>query len=178
MTKRFQNGIPSKKSSPHKTVVLVISILLLFAIAAGIYYWFAIRGNNTTIVDKNSDDPTISSAKKSGGKVSATKPGGSNTTSDQVPVDESLAIGTINFTQQNGTVSASAQINGSGQEGTCVFSFTSTDSRPVVKESKGTTTCSINASENEFDKIGEWELEVTFYSQDNKTSGGRKVTIN
>lgn len=180
MKKQFKLG-----STPHKTTkklpYVLVGVLVVLVLASGIY-WFMIRKDSTNSEDRNANDPTVQSAKELDADNSDPKATNnstpSNTTADDVPVSTDLAVTEVNANQADGFVNASAQISGGSQEGTCVFSFETTDGRPVVKQSAGTTNCSIRIAEVEFDKLGEWNLTVTFYSQNTKASAGRKVTIN
>lgn len=179
MKSQFKLGTPTKISSVKKRWLLLAGILII-TLALAVIYWFVLR--DKTPVDQNTTDPTIQSAKdsteNSPGDKESIKVDGSDATSEQVPESTSISVDSIDFNQSSGFVNSSAIVSGSSQEGTCVFSFTTTDGRPVVKESKGSSTCSVKISEVEFDKIGEWDLSVTFYSQNSKAAASRKVMIN
>ena len=178
MTKQFQLGRTERKRSKK---LLIVAGLLLLIIAAGATYWFVFRDNSAP-VDENATDPTLTSAKEEAAEVTETKTNDSNNsqtvTADQVPSSPSLSISGLTTSQSGGYVTAEATIGGATQSGSCVFTFTATDSRPVVKQSSGTTSCSTRIAEVEFDKVGTWNLEVSFFQNNTKASASQNVTIN
>ncbi len=181
MTKKFELGKSTKERS-KKPILLLIGLVIALLAAVSVY-WFAIRDTSPAVVDGNATDPTINSSKELSSNESSTKSSSASGTestsnSEDIPVSTALAVTGIKLSQESGFVNASAQISGSTQAGTCVFSFTATDSRPVVKEASATSDCSIKIAEVEFDKIGEWNLSVTFYQQNTKATAEQKVTIN
>lgn len=100
-------------------------------------------------------------------------------TSDRVPTSTNMALTITDFRQANHTVYATAQITGSNSIGKCVFTYTTSGSRPVVQEVIGTATeCVASTPEVQFDQIGSWHLKVVFYTQNTKVEGDKDVVIN
>jgi len=98
-----------------------------------------------------------------------------NTTSENVPTDDSLHVTIGQFTQSQGQVRSSATISG---QGTCVFLYSSEDTKPVVDEvTSAGGVCESSVSEVNFSKLGSWKLKVTYYSGDKKAEETRDVTI-
>lgn len=96
-------------------------------------------------------------------------------TTEQVPTNASATVVISSISQSNGQVSTSATTSG---DGSCVFLFTSPDSRPVSRQvNVSGKTCSTVIAETEFDKIGPWQLTVTYYSGGEKVNATQDVTI-
>jgi hypothetical protein len=81
------------------------------------------------------------------------------------PSTGTATMGEISFNQAGGVIKASLPISGvSG--GTCKFSFTVTDERPVIKDvAFGSGACLVEVPEVEFSFLGEWDLTVSYGGQ-------------
>lgn len=175
------NQSTPRSRSRRRVILLIVSIVLLL-LAVGLLLVFYNPKNDP--VDSSAEDPTITSAKDTPSTTGSAKTNsgqGGVTTSDQVPENSQISVGELTFQQNNGIVSASSVVN-SSSTGDCVFSFTTTDGRPVVKQTVSTATadyqsCNITIPEVEFDKIGVWEMNVTFYMDGSKSSAVKNVEI-
>lgn len=97
---------------------------------------------------------------------------------NDIPTSESVSIELIDTKQSNGVVYSTVNIRSSPNNGKCVFSFNSEGSKPVVQEVISTNTqCVSNIPEVKFDKIGNWNLNITFYSDSTKAEVNKNVTI-
>jgi len=165
-------------------MLLLVILVLILAGGLGYLYYSRSRDNQRAADQKARDEAQTSSAKSSSTEESAgPKSGGdaksSSTTTDQVPTTSDGKITIDSFSQANGMVNASATAIGSAA-GTCVFTFTTADSKPVTASSSSGSnqTCSTSISEVEFNKVGSWNLNVTFYVNGGKIEASREVTIN
>lgn len=172
-------------TKPNKRRRLIYLLLVLaIAVLVGLFYMFYINKTDDT-VDPNSTDPTIETTKTK--SKNSELPLDSDdiprdATSDQIPSNPQLSVSISNFSQANGEVKAEALINGSSGDGTCVFNFSTPEGKPVVKELASSTTgneqlCSLTLTEVEFDKIGTWELTVTFYKDGAKSVASKNVEV-
>lgn len=173
-------SLKSPTSRRRKTLVAVIvAVLVLGGIGAAYYF-------TRPTTDKNASDPTNNSAKRDAANQDDGKaPSGAGAglpksstsmTSDQVPISSKLSITITSTSQSDGLVKASAQTSGSG---TCVFLYQpSDDGKPVTRQlDTSGNTCSVNISQNEFVYLGQWQLTVTYYSDNSKAEVSRNVTI-
>ena len=167
------------KESRSKKVIISAIVLFIILLASSV---FAYKYFTKPETDKNADDPTITSAKdlqaeKPNNQKSDSTPSG--VTAQEVPISQNLSVNISNFNQADGMVTSKAGITGSNTDGNCVFTFSSNDSRPVVEQtSSNKGSCAINISEVRFDKIGVWNLDVTFFQNNTKASATKQVTIN
>lgn len=181
-----------KKNKNKKIIlgclVIVIAICVLAALAYGLRVWPFAKSGDT---QKQREDSTTKSAKE---KVasdkkntkSGSKSGGSasspvspdNQTPGAVPTNPSIGLSLADFRQANGIVYSTVQIQNSASSGTCVFNYTTPESRPVVQEVISTSSqCVSNIPEVQFDKTGSWKLHVIFYTQNTKAELLNDVTI-
>ncbi len=173
----------SNKTKSKKTLIIVLVIIILASV--GGYFYFKKEQQNNSVKDNaqtssaktdiiNQDKNTTidpSDPSKPTDKVS-------DTTSDQVPVSTTTSIKITSVSQSGGRVVAVAETTGESS-GKCVFSFTTPDDKPVVKEVTATNNkCEVNIPEVEFTKIGSWSLNVSYYAGDKKAEDTRDVTIN
>ena len=158
-------------------------MVLLSFFCIGGYLAFHYFGSSTT--QENKDDPTAISAKEETPRAKSSKPStdqGGLETADQVPISSQLSVSQLDFLQNNGRVAATATVNSTSSTGECVFSFTIPEGRPVVKQVTSATEsdkqrCGVSIPEVEFDKLGQWEMVVTFYQGGTKGSASRSVNI-
>lgn len=174
----FQLRQSAKK--PRSKKLLALAAILLIVLLVGAFFTY--RHFTKPVVDLNATDPTNTSAKteateKSTSKNTDSTP--SNITAQEVPTSQNLAVTISNNSQVNGIVTSKADITGASGNGSCVFTFSTTDSRPVVEQTTSSNgSCEVAISEVRFDKIGDWNLDVTFFQNNTKASATKQVTIN
>lgn len=167
-------------------IILLVAILLI-AGALGAYTW--IKNSNQAdrlAEEKIKSEAQTESAKKNivnnskAGSTDTSKDLGSNvTTTDQIPVSSNLSVTITNFQQVNSLINSSASISGNSSEGTCVFTYSTPGSKPVVDQvSSKSSVCSSIIPEVQFSKLGSWNLNIVFYLNDGKAEGNKNVTIN
>lgn len=179
----FKLGTNSQ-SKRKKWVILVLSAIILLLIVAGAYY--GVTKSRPSGINKQTES-TIENDNKAANDAQ-TKEGtpekdsaASNEVKD-IPASQDMKFSAFVFRQESGAVTVTAPVNGARTAGTCVFTFTSKDSRPVVRQvssaPKDTSQeCMISIPEVEFDKIGGWQIEALFYTPENKTSSSQNVII-
>jgi hypothetical protein len=184
MSKSYKKFQLKQSNTPNrKKIYLGVGLLVIaLALVAG-YFVFANRTSNTT--DGNTNDPTVKTAKTEAPVKTQQDSGSqdSSATSQDIPSSSTLGIAIDSFGQASGIVTSKATVAGAASSGSCVFSFTTTDGKPVVKEVASTQSgsmqaCTVAVSEVEFDKIGSWNLAVTFYKDNTKTTATQDVQIN
>ncbi len=125
----------------------------------------------------NKNDPTIGNkgtAEGSSQGFDATK----NTS--QIPDTDEFTITLDSFKQANGAVVVSAGIKDtiSTEQGTCSFTFTREQVKPVAKSASASeSACSTSIPELEFSAVGEWILEIRYFNSNKQASANQKVTI-
>jgi hypothetical protein len=177
-----------KKKSPRSRKVKLFSILilvcLLLAASAAFIVYKSRQADEAMMTQKNKDEAQTQSAKKvDAEKSSDTKTTPStNSTSQEVETTSTVILAIDSFNQSNHSVNAAASITGANADGVCVFLFTSEGDKPVTREVGSTMneqrrTCSISIPEVEFNKLGTWKLNVTFYLNNQKSEASKDVTI-
>mgnify|MGYP006929490667 CR=1 FL=1 len=179
----FKLNQPLKRSRKKPLIVLGV----LFAILLGIGCWALYKYTREPVADPNASDTTIITAKdeveSKPDNPSVDDGISSNSTSEQISQNPNLSLSITDFNQSGGMVRSSASISGTTSPGNCVFTYTTTDSRPVVEQvsstsQAGSQICSATISEVQFDKVGNWGLNVTFFQNNSKVSATRQVTVN
>ena len=183
-TSTFKLRQNTNKPVRKRTVVFFGILLAILAVAAYVGYMYS-RPQES---DRNAPDPTLVSEKtrdSSKPYQPEDKPGQNSdtVTSQQVPVSQDITLSDAKFNQSNGSVTSSVLVGGVSESGSCVFTFTATDSMPVVEESNsisegGKQKCNVSIQEVRFDKIGRWDLDITFFRNNQKATTNLGVTIN
>jgi len=167
------------KPSSRKKYIYLVPIIAVIVIAAVIYLVFALNKpkQNTPTTTNTPTSGSVNANKTTNTPSEGLPADTSTTTSDQVPVNNSLAVSITSFTQTGGTVTAVAKSSGSG---TCVFTYKPADNgKPVTQQVTVTdNTCSTNIPEGEFTYLGNWTLSVTYYNNSQKIDTQKNVTIN
>jgi|GEM_PF-6285375 len=183
------------KAPQHKKHKLLVIIVALIVGVSALYGVYAVvtnhRAENEKAAQKTKDEAQTNSAKQNAvstdGDVSATTKTApaspSATTSNQVPVSSQLTVGSPTFSQANHIVTVTTSVSGSTAQGTCVFTFTKEDEKPVIRQvvsaSKDQSQyCTVGVPEVEFTRLGSWNLNATFYTTDSKGEANHEVTIN
>ncbi|MBP9738690.1 hypothetical protein KBD20_03305 [Candidatus Saccharibacteria bacterium] len=173
------NKGPQRRS--HKIVLVVIVLALIFG--AGTYVYLQRQEAQELAEQKALDESQTNSAKK--GDATSSKDTGvtPKTESDikqDVPTatENNVTINSVN--QSGGMVAATASVSGASAGGTCVFSFTNPDDKPVIPPSVSIKdgSCSTSTPEVGFSKLGVWNLNVTAYIDGKKSEANQSVTIN
>lgn len=175
--------ISSKKGSTKrrkKLVVIIAATILLLAAGVIAYIFMQQQAEQerlrTTQPSGSAKNDIINSGKDSTTSNAGLPEDTTTTTSEQVPTSDSLSVSISSTSQSDGLVRASAKTNGSGM---CVFLYKPADGgKPVTRQVEITdSTCSFEASQNEFSYLGKWTLTVTYYSDNNKAEATQDVTI-
>jgi len=180
------NNHNKAKTNKSKIILSILSTVLVL----GAVSLLALHFHNVNQLDatrqaqKTKDEAQTDSAKNDAlkGSTPADTDVSGGKTSEEVPSTPAVSVVISNFNQANGLVSASATIQGSAQNGTCVFLFTSDGTKPVTRQvdvaSNTTQICQISIPEVEFNKLGVWKLDVTYYANNQKSEVTQNVTIN
>lgn len=179
---KITNNKP-KKSNGNKIIIVILVVLVLVGIGVYLCYKNNQKNNNTKDGAQTSSAKTDIMEQDENTPVdppNPNKPTGtvSDTTSDQVPTSTTATVQITSFNQADGRIKASAETSGDSG-GKCVFSFTTPDDKPVVKEATSVNNkCEVSIPEVEFSKIGTWNLNVTYYVNDKKIEVNKNVTVN
>jgi hypothetical protein len=186
---KFKLNRKPQKKSVNKWLLATLALVTIAGMASGGYIFIKQRNTSAqNIAQKNRDEAQTGSAKKEtrsdSGEPTKTKGSGlpeDSTTKkiSQVPSTNIVSVKIADFTQSDRTVSATANITGNRTQGTCVFSYTTTDAKPVVEQMSSVgNICTSKISEVKFNKLGEWNMSVTFYLDNTKSEVSQNVTIN
>lgn len=168
------------------TFALVVIILL----SAGLYFVYMnySSDDNSMVTDNNSrgsskpqsppptDSYNVSDPNR---KAPINTQSGTDTskTSDEFPVSTTISAEISHLTQTHGVVSYSATISGA-ETGTCSALFTNPIGKPVTRASETTTgVCNGDIPDLEFDALGEWTLQLTFYANNTQAVATKTITI-
>jgi hypothetical protein len=180
--------ITKQKRLPKKTkiIILIGSIVVALLIAAAVYL-VAFKGNllgwqpfgNTpsTVEPITEDSPDTNHGTKDD-----TTPGTDKTT-DEIPVSETLAATIMTLSQSNGQITFTGSANDNNAGGTCSIVFTNPNDRPVSRsanttQSDGEAICGpIQIPETEFSFLGEWTATFRYYSGDTQAVTERTINI-
>lgn len=181
----FKNGSIAAKKPRKKWLIFALLLLIVFGAIVGGVLYKRYYDNKQQALQKERDESQTESAKKAVSKSSDSDiessglPENSNSiTSDQVPNNSSVKLAVASVNQANGMITVSGTISGTSQNGTCVFSFTKPENKPVVKQVQSSaSSCSVQIPEAEFTMLGSWTLLVTHYVNGTKTEVQREVTI-
>jgi cytoskeletal protein RodZ len=168
---------------------LIALLVLTFIVALGVGSFIFIKSRNAEnarIEQKERDEAQTKSAKKDIQNKDSEDTQNSNlpdnspsTTSDKVPTSEKLGTTITSTSQKDGTVYAESVITGAEAEGTCVFTYTTPDDRPVVQQvASANKICRSSIPEVQFSKLGNWNLQVVFYLNNTKAEANKNVSIN
>ena len=166
----------------HKTPYIILAIVLL-VITAFAVWWFMFREVDPTKNYKPKyDTPTTNQITQTDAKNAQDADDYKNSTetpstqtSDQVPVSQAGSIVITDLDQADGYVNALATVTNFTPT-KCVYSFTSPDARPVVRELTGNCT-GISIPQVEFEFIGTYTLTVTAYSGTDKVTATKDISI-
>lgn len=176
--KKPTHQLGSSATSSHRKRWLTAGALIVI-VAGSVAGFMYLRPNDS----KAKDEAQTSSAKKDlDDKTDDNEDAGlpddsTNLTTDQVPSSPTTSVTITNVSQSDGSVNASASATGA-TEGTCVFTFSHSEERPVTRQVTTTNgSCSTAIPAVEFSRLGQWDVSVLFYSNGVKTEGNSSVTI-
>ncbi len=170
----------------RKPLIALIILAIVVALGIGSFVFIKNRNaENARIEQKARDEAQTSSAKKdiqnksAGDTQDKNLPNNStSTTTDKIPTSEDLRTTITSTSQKDGTVYAEAIITGATAEGTCVFTYTTPEDRPVVQQvTSANKTCKSSIPEVQFSKLGTWNLQVIFYLNNVKSEANKSVSI-
>lgn len=171
----------AKKSSKKRTVLLLSLLAAVLVVGVAVALYIQSQNNN----NQNKQQPSESSKQdlidKDKDGVSVPSEGlpanTTDTTSEDIPIDNSLSVEISSVSQTGGMVNAVAAVTSNG---TCVFLFQPADGgKPVTQQvNVANKKCSTKISQNEFSYLGNWKLTVTYYNNGNRAEAIKNVTIN
>lgn len=173
--------ITQKKTNRRKLFLLLVTTVVVIITVLSLVWYQNYRSNKDREAQiKTQDEAQTGSAKNNSldtsGKETQTPP--SDSTTEEVENNTTASIIIDSFSQEDHLIKVSAHGTNTTSAGPCVFQFSATDSRPVVKQVAASNgVCTVSIAETEFDKIGSWTLKVTYYVNDSKTEATRDVTI-
>lgn len=128
--------------------------------------------SKSTSTDTPHSDPSNKASSNPSPDVDSQK------TSDEIPMSTSNSVNISQLYQSDDSVSYSATVTGS-QTGKCSALFTNPIGKPVTRVSEATDgTCKATIPVQEFDALGEWELKLTFYSDNTQSTATKNLIIN
>ncbi|HEY8886552.1 MAG TPA: hypothetical protein VIM31_03595 [Candidatus Microsaccharimonas sp.] len=176
-----------KKKNSKLFVVILIVVLLLGALSGVLFatgkfplLQKAKISTQSTGVDKNSSDPTVGQQST---KTDTPTTDSTQSTTDKVPVSNSVTAKITELTQRNNQVLFTATISGTATNGTCVITFSNPNDKPVVKTvastvKDGVVMCGeLQIPTLEFSYIGTWSVDLRFYIDNQQATASDKIDI-
>lgn len=170
--------LAQKQNRLKKPLVISVVMIMLLVLGFIIYNLLFIPKDPTSSYSPQYPDSTSIENTPSGNNTHDTtkvaNPQGEQIAED-VPVASGGSVNILDFNQQNGFVNALAKVNAFTPI-KCVYLFESEGTRPVVRELSGDCT-GISIPQVEFEKIGKYVLTVTAYSDSEKLSTSKELSI-
>lgn len=190
MNLRYKNHSANTNTNSDRRrkrfLLLIITVVLLTMLLLTGYWLFFHKRNTISPPDfPNPIEKTNPAGDKSTIKDNGTPVPNQNVmkqTGENNPVLP-VKVQVSDVYQQNDQLRARAAIT-APTGGTCNFTFSSVDAKPVVRDVKsvgsaGPQACSVNIPNAEFNKLGTWRLVVTFTGTNGATRQDAKdVSIN
>lgn len=158
-----------------KKVLGIIIVIAVASLAGGGLAYTHYRTSDKSkpaVVDQKKNAPvqTPEQAKKN------------NQPSQNVPLSPTVKLTGLTATQASGSVHAAATVtNAADTTAMCVFTFETPNDKPVVRQvavSGGGQTCdSGDIPEQEFTLLGQWNLTLTYYTNNTRAEATTAVTI-
>ena len=159
-----------------RPLFIVLAAIVLFS--GAIVLWlilFPTKPSPMYPVVPTQDTPSnVSSNKNEGNPTNKSPASNLPETSQQVPSSSSGTIVISTLNQANGYINVSSYTRDFNEE-TCVFTFTSSGARPIVKQLPKCQAFSLQ--ETEFEKIGLYTLTVVAYSSTEKISASSTLEV-
>lgn len=179
--------ITPKSHKKRNIILAVIGLIVIFAAAAAALEFLGVtsflHSNKPSSANKEQETRTNLNAKEDFIEKSTSKNSNTDKTSDQVPVNKDLIATITRLEQTDEGVIFSATVTNSPTAGRCVVTFTNPNDKPVVKEvdattKDGTALCGpLTVSPLEFSYLGEWQVTLRYYFNDQQAVASEKVTI-
>lgn len=171
------------KNKRNKKLIVILLLILIFGLGGGMILYTKQSDQKRAANQQKAQDEAQTKSSKTAVESSdpnSTKNNSVSTaTSDEIAESKDFTVQISATDQVNGTVTASAKINNSPDSGTCVFTYTTTDDKPVIQQvSSSNNVCSSSIPEVQFSKLGTWNLAVSFFVNDRKAEATKSVTIN
>ncbi len=186
----FSQPNQPRKISRKKILWVVVGLIILVALLGyGVYSYMGQENDpkpSSPSSKNKKNNEKKEDSQKSQKDSTSTSPGlpenSATQTPQSIPQSASTSVDINDFSQANGKVQAGAVISGTTAHGTCIFTFTTDGSKPVVRQvtstgSDGPQSCSVSIPEVEFSKLGHWNLNVTFYTNNTRSEANRDVII-
>lgn len=159
----------------NKRTYIILLIMALLVAGGLLAYYFYKNQDPTKYYKPMYDTSTNTDPQQSSEETVKENPRQSDlpTTSEDVPAATSGSINIVDLNQADGFVNAKAEV-GNFATSTCVYQFTSEGARPVTRELQGQCD-GISIPQAEFEKIGNYTLVVTAYSNDQKLSSTPQI---
>lgn len=181
--------ITKQKQHPaHSKKIIATFCIIAIILIAGVVYVFGFNGSllgwqlRKSISQEEQHSTTTEDTTSNTGTKDDTAQGTDQTT-DEIPVNETLIANFTTLTQSDGFITFSGEVNTDSTEGSCSITLTNTNDRPVTrtvapKQVNNKATCGpIQIPESEFSFLGEWTATFRYYSGSTQTIVERKITI-
>lgn len=175
--------IQKRKNTNRKKLLLLFFVVLLALIVGALIYFGQQPGDDVskkqddsskTTTDK-SDTPTETDNQKS--PPPASPDVDPSKTTNEIPTSEAISVNISKLVQSGDVISYSADISGA-TNGKCSALFTSKMGKPVTRVTETTNgKCTADISALEFDALGDWTLQLTFYSNNTQASTSKVITV-
>lgn len=177
ITKKNKNR--NKKTSLLLVVIaglaLVSLVLYLTVFKGSLFGWQPFGSTAVEPVTQSSSDTSH------GTKEDANNP--TDSTTDQVPVSDTLIATIDNLSQADGFITFLGSINDKTTGGSCSIVFSNPNDRPISRTvnavvNNGKAVCGpIKIAETEFSYLGEWTMTFRYYSGKSQAVAERQITI-
>lgn len=179
--------ISKQNKKLNKKIITLLCIVAGLLLVAAAVYLVAFKG---TLLgwqpfgsnDESTQPVTQSSSDTNHGTKEDTTPGTDKTT-DQIPVSDTLEASIDELGQSGGYVTLVGSVTNAKTSGSCSVAFTNPNDRPITRTVNATLTgdkaiCeTVKIPETEFSFLGEWTATLRYYSNDTQAVAERKITI-
>lgn len=178
---KFKLSNPPKKNG-KKYLAILLSIILILIVGLVVVLVANKKGSQKAqqAEQKTKDEAQTDSSKDFDKNNNApSDASAASQKKEQVPDAKNSSIKIDSFSQSTNEVIASASINSNDNSGYCIFSYTSEGGRPVVSDRivLSGNTCNFSEPSSNFDYLGSWKLNVTYYVNGTKMEASQNVTI-
>lgn len=169
----------------NRTVIIITIIVFLlvcgyFGVALKTHFWpFTVASTASTTPIETT--PTTNTSGKSDTPIAGVT---SDTTSDQVPVSSTVEASITQLSEDSdNNIAFAGLIKNNTSPGTCVVTFTNSNAKPYVTQEDSTTKdgqtlCGpLSISALNFSYLGDWTVNLRFYSDNEQATIDSKITI-
>ncbi len=177
-----------KKSRTHRPFIwIIVSIFLLLCVYCGSAYkahlWPFDGTSTTPTMTSDKIDSTTTPSPKATNSTSSNSVDSQKTT-NQVPLDNSLAATITQITEDDsGNILFAATVNGVNT-GTCVITFSNSNDKPHVTQVEATSKDASSAicgplsiSSQDFSYLGQWNVNLRFYTDNQQVTTNGIINI-